>query len=74
MKKKELQRLLEELQTQVAFQDDALQSLQGALATQQQDLLILRRQLTLLKQRQDEQAQQAGESPVEPVAEVPPHY
>ncbi len=74
MKKKELQRQLEELQSQVAFQDDALQSLQAALATQQQDLLTLRRQLSLLKQRQDEQAQHVEEGLAAPANEVPPHY
>ncbi|MDO8862834.1 SlyX family protein [Haliea sp. E1-2-M8] len=74
MKKKELQNLLEELQSQVAFQDDALHALQSALANQQQDLLTLQRQLTLLKQRQDEQAQQAEEGATTPSQEAPPHY
>jgi len=74
MKKKELQKQLEELQSQMAFQDDTLQALQFALASQQQDLLILRRQLTLLKQRQDEQAQQAEEGLSAPASEAPPHY
>lgn len=74
MKKKELRKQLDELQSQVAFQDDALQTLQLALAKQQQDLLTLRRQLTLLKQRQDEQAQQAEEGASTPPRETPPHY
>lgn len=74
MKKKELRKQLDELQSQVAFQDDALQTLQLALANQQQDLLTLRRQLTLLKQRQDEQAQQAEEGASTPPRETPPHY
>ncbi len=74
MKKKELQSQLEALQSQVAFQDDTLQALQSALATQQQDLLTMQRQLTLLKQRQDEQAQDAGEGSQAPTHEVPPHY
>ncbi|MFO7552429.1 MAG: SlyX family protein [Haliea sp.] len=74
MKKKELQKQLEYLQSQAAFQEDALQALQSALALQQQDLLTLRRQLTLLKQRQDEQAQQAEEGAPVPSHEVPPHY
>jgi SlyX protein len=74
MKKKELQKQLEELQSQMAFQDDMLQALQSALAAQQQDLLTLRRQLTLLKQRQDEQAQQVEEGLPAPASEAPPHY
>jgi SlyX protein len=73
MKKKELQKQLEELQSQMAFQDDMLQALQSALAAQQQDLLTLRRQLTLLKQRQDEQAQQVEEGLPAPASEAPPH-
>lgn len=74
MKKKELQKQLEELQSQMAFQDDTLQALQSALAAQQQDLLTLRRQLTLLKLRQDEQAQQAEDGPSALADEAPPHY
>lgn len=74
MKKKELQNQLEDLQSQVAFQDDALQALQAALATQQQDLLTLQRQLALLKQRQDEQARQAEADSAAPAHQAPPHY
>jgi SlyX protein len=64
-----LPRQLEEVQSQLAFQEHALESLNEALAQQQQEILLLRRQLELLKQRQDEVGvtQAGGE-------EKPPHY
>jgi SlyX protein len=66
---------LMEVQTQLAFQEDTLNLLNEALASQQQEILVLRRQLELLKQRQDEQAagQVPGQVPGE-VEEKPPHY
>ena len=65
-----LRQVVEELQSQVAFQEDALQQLNAALAGQQQDILILRRQLKLLKERLDEQALGQDAPPIE----RPPHY
>ncbi|MBM68411.1 MAG: SlyX protein [Haliea sp.] len=73
MKKKELLQMVEDLQSQVAFQEDALQALQAALTGQQQDLLVLRRQLQLLKERQDEQAAALDDARPEG-REAPPHY
>ncbi len=74
----ELKHQLDELQTQVAFQDDAMRALDEAIATQQQEILLLRRQVELLKQRQDDMAagQDGGEgSPgTDPATEKPPHY
>ncbi len=70
MKKKELLQMVEDLQSQVAFQEDALQA---ALTGQQQDLLVLRRQLQLLKERQDEQAAALDDARPEG-REAPPHY
>ena len=67
------QQQLVDLQTQLAFQEDTLQSLNGALAAQQEEILLLRRQLELLKQRQDEQAAQLDDAG-SPVDEKPPHY
>ncbi|MEH6581728.1 MAG: SlyX family protein [Halioglobus sp.] len=66
---------LVELQSQMAFQDDTVQALNEAIASQQQEIMVLRRQLELLKQRHEEQAatssEQDGPSPVD---ERPPHY
>ncbi len=64
--------LLAEVQSQLAFQEDTVASLNEALASQQQEILVLRRQLELLKQRQDEQAAQSV--PETAAQERPPHY
>ncbi len=60
-----------DVQTQLAYQEDLLRELNGALASQQQEILVLRRQVQLLKQRQDEhgEPQAAGAA-----QERPPHY
>ena len=64
-----------ELQSQSAFQEDALRSLDLALAAQQQEILLLRRQLELLRQRQQEHTAQAESAmPGMPADEKPPHY
>jgi SlyX protein len=66
---------LMEVQSQMAFQEDTVQSLNEALVAQQQEILILQRQMTLLKQRQDEQATQPElDGSVPPADEKPPHY
>ena len=71
----EVQRQLAELQSQLAFQEHTVQSLNDALATQQQEILLLRQQLALLKQRQDEHSAQldTGQGTGLP-QEKPPHY
>ena len=70
-----VQRQLAELQSQLAFQEHTVQSLNDALAVQQQEILLLRQQLALLKQRQDEHAAQldTGLGAGLP-QEKPPHY
>jgi SlyX protein len=69
----ELKTALADVQSQVAFQDETVAALNDALASQQQEILLLRRQLELLKQRLDEQAGEAV--PSTPVSdEKPPHY
>ena len=71
----ELKRQLTDVQSQLAFQDDTVQALNDALALQQQELLVLRRQMELFKQQQEEQAARhdADEAGVTP-DEKPPHY
>ena len=69
----ELKTALADVQSQVAFQDETVAALNDALASQQQEILLLRRQLELLKQRLDEQAGEAvSATPV--TDEKPPHY
>ena len=71
----ELERLVEQLQSQQAFQEDALQQLDQALATQQQEMLQLRRQVEWLKEQQTDLANQVDASPgVGAAQEKPPHY
>lgn len=68
----EVVRLLVEVQTQLAYQEDTVSALNDALASQQQEILVLRRQLQLLKQRLDEHAASPAGQGAE--QEKPPHY
>jgi SlyX protein len=71
----ELKQQLMEVQSQLAFQEDAVQGLNDALSVQQQEILLLRRQLELLKIRQDEQgAQDEPGATGSGIDERPPHY
>lgn len=64
-----------DLQSQLAFQEDAIGSLDAALSQQQQEILVLRRQLELFRQQQKEQAERGGTNQNEMLAdERPPHY
>ena len=70
-----LKQQMMELQSQLAFQEDAVRSLDEALAHQQQELLLLRRQLELLQQRQhDTTALHEAASAGLPANDKPPHY
>ncbi|TDG14177.1 SlyX family protein [Seongchinamella unica] len=64
---------LVELQSQMAFQEDTIAALNEAVADQQREILVLREQLTLLKQRQEEQAAQLDQGGAA-ANERPPHY
>ncbi|MCB1688783.1 MAG: SlyX family protein [Halioglobus sp.] len=70
-----LKQQMMELQSQLAFQEDAVSSLDAALALQQKEILLLQRQLKLLRARQQEQEHhnEAGASNA-PLDEKPPHY
>lgn len=70
-----LKQQMMDLQSQLAFQEDAVRSLDEALAHQQQELLMLRRQLELLQQRQQDNAAHNEASLVgAPADDKPPHY
>lgn len=73
MDAQEIMELLVEVQTQLAYQEDTVRALNEALAEQQREILLLRRQLQLLKQRQDEQGD-GGQASASPGQEKPPHY
>jgi SlyX protein len=69
-----LKEQVEELQSQMAFQEDTVQALNDAIGHQQREMLTMRRQLELLKQRQEEQAAVPdGDAPTIH-DEKPPHY
>ncbi len=64
-----------ELQSQMAFQEHTVQTLNEAIASQQQEILTLTRQLELLKLRQEEQDSSSPDSAsAGPADERPPHY
>jgi SlyX protein len=65
---------LVELQSQVAFQEDMMSSLNEALTEQQREVLLLRRQVELLKQRLEEQALSSDSVAAPAGHERPPHY
>lgn len=69
----QLREQLVELQSQLAFHEHTVSTLNEALSGQQQEIITLRQQLALLKQRQDEQAAQMDQGDA-PVDEKPPHY
>ena len=70
-----LKEQMQDLQSQLAFQEDAVKSLDEALALQQQEILLLRRQLELMRQHQLEQATQNEQGAhANPLEEKPPHY
>lgn len=73
MKLEDVLEQLVELQSQLAFHEDTVAVLNEVMATQQQELLVLRRQVALLKQRQDE-AQTHPDQGGSAGDEKPPHY
>jgi len=63
-----------DLEAQLAFVEDALQTLDAAMASQQQQILHLEQQIDVLQQRLKEQGHRL-DSIAEPDAEPPPpHY
>ena len=70
-----LKQQMVQMQSQLAFQEDMVRSLDEALSQQQQEILSLRRQLELLGQRlQDNAAQHETGLAATPADEKPPHY
>ncbi len=60
-----------DLETRLAFQDDALQTLSDVLIEQQRTLDRLQLQLEVLARRQEEMQSRIGDEGEEP---PPPHY
>ena len=64
-----------ELQGQIAFQEDAVERLDAALANQQQEILLLQRQVELLGERAKAHSESGGAGQSgSPAEERPPHY
>lgn len=71
MSEDSLQQRISELESQLAFQEDAIESLDISLAEQQKSLLLLERKLALMEARMREAVQ--GVSDIKG-SEKPPHY
>lgn len=63
---------VEELESQLAFQDELIESLNGTVARQDREIIELKRQFNLLSERLKEIGDAApGAAPQD---ETPPHY
>ena len=74
--KQSLETLVEELQTKIAFIEDALEKLSDEFFEQQKEILVLRDQQTLLisQIRSLSQNNQEQHSATSLQDEIPPHY
>jgi SlyX protein len=68
-----MEKRLETLETQLAFQDDIIQKLDDALASQQKQLLDMQRQIELLMDQIKLMEKIGPDTPEGPEA-PPPHY
>ena len=67
-----LAKRIEELESQLAFQDELIESLNGTVARQDGEILELKRQFSLLSERLKEIGDASpGAAPQD---ETPPHY
>jgi SlyX protein len=63
-----------DLQSRLAFQEDALQTLSGQMAQQSQDLRLARQHIQLLNQKLNDLLRQPDPSAMDSLQERPPHY
>lgn len=63
-----------DLQSRLAFQEDALQSLSGQMAMQAQELQVARQHIQMLNQKLNDLFLQLEQKLAEPLQERPPHY
>ncbi|GAB5414142.1 MAG: hypothetical protein Cons2KO_17450 [Congregibacter sp.] len=66
--------VVHELQAELAFQGQTIQTLNDALSIQQQDLLRLQRQLALVAEQVKSLREQSPGAPSAAAEEKPPHY
>ena len=67
-----LPKRLDEMESQIAFQDELLESLNGVVARQELELIELKRQVGLMSERLKEIGDAAPGAV--PQDETPPHY
>ena len=65
---------IDDLQSRLAFQEDALQVMSGQMAEQANELLLAREHIQLLNQKLNELMAQMDVKSSEPLDECPPHY
>ena len=63
-----------ELEAQLAFVEDALQTLDAAMASQQQQILRLEQQIDVMQQRLKEQGHRLDSIAEPDAGPPPPHY
>jgi SlyX protein len=68
------QRQIDDLQSRVAFQEDALHIMSDQIAEQADDLRRTRDQIHLLNQKLNDLLAQIDNKPASPASERPPHY
>lgn len=71
MNEQKLNQRLEQLENQVAFQEDTIDQLNKLITEQNQELTLFKRHLKLLAQRIDQAPGDSGEQLAD---EPPPHY
>ena len=67
-----LARRVEELETQLAFQDELIESLNTTIVKQDAEILELKRHFSVLSERMKDIGDAAGGGQIQ--HEVPPHY
>mgnify|MGYP000849066258 CR=1 FL=1 len=70
----DLQERLVELETRVAFQEDTLNDLNNVITRQDQEIIRLRQQVTLMAKRFDDYMYTQEQGNASPDQERPPHY
>ena len=70
----QLESRLEELESRLAFQDDAIETLNNVIASQDREIVLLKRRLKELELKLRDFADSAPAGAVVSDHEVPPHY
>ncbi len=74
MNASELEQLVIELQTKLAFQEDSIEELNGVIVRQDKTLYRLEKRVTELLEKVKDIAPADPEEHRDPADEIPPHY